>query len=187
MLHRREVDVARRLAASATDLQPGKPPFTAWSMVGDGSIGSPSDQMRSFQLSQISFSGLLDQRFALCPHPGGLRGQDVGRRTRLAELSSLFRALRSPPDRGVGRYFGAIRTSREIGSASPGELCLEIRPTPVVLMAASPLLTGIVQEPLCDIVPDPVAAIQSDCIGGLNFHGPLAPLAGDAQHVALNF
>jgi hypothetical protein len=32
----------------------GKPPLTAWSMVGDGSIGSPSLHMRSFQLSQSS-------------------------------------------------------------------------------------------------------------------------------------
>ena len=34
--------------------------------------------------------------------------------------------------------------------------------------------------------PDRVAAIQSDCIGGLDFHGPPAATAGDAQHVALN-
>jgi hypothetical protein len=34
----------------------GNPPFTAWSIVGDGSIGSPSDHMRSFQLSQSSLS-----------------------------------------------------------------------------------------------------------------------------------
>ena len=27
---------------------------------------------------------------------------------------------------------------------------------------------------------------NSDCIGGLDFHGPLAAAAGDAQHVALN-
>jgi hypothetical protein len=34
----------------------GNPPFTAWSTVGDGSIGSPSLHMRSFQLSQSSLS-----------------------------------------------------------------------------------------------------------------------------------
>src|SRR5258708_3837356 len=33
--------------------------------------------------------------------------------------SSLFRAFRSPPDRGEGWYFGAIRTSRE-SAAGPG-------------------------------------------------------------------
>src|SRR5205823_11433078 len=34
----------------------GKPPFTAWSIVGDGSIGSPSDHMLSFQLSRSNLS-----------------------------------------------------------------------------------------------------------------------------------
>ena len=53
-------------------------------------------------------------------------------------------------------------------------------------MAAGPLLTGIVQEPLRNILPDPIAAIQSDGVGGLDFHGPLAPPAGNAQDVALN-
>ena len=54
-------------------------------------------------------------------------------------------------------------------------------------MAAGPLLTGIVQESLSNILPDPIAAIQTDGVGGLDFHGPLAPPAGDAQDVALNF
>ena len=54
-------------------------------------------------------------------------------------------------------------------------------------MAAGSLLTGIVQEPLRNILPDPIAAIQSDGVGGLDFHGPLAPPAGYAQDVALNF
>ena len=53
-------------------------------------------------------------------------------------------------------------------------------------MAAGSLLTGIVQEPLRNILPDPIAAIQSDGVGGLDFHGPLAPPAGNAQDVALN-
>ena len=34
----------------------GNPPLTAWSIVGDGSIGSPSLHSRSFQLSQSSLS-----------------------------------------------------------------------------------------------------------------------------------
>ena len=54
-------------------------------------------------------------------------------------------------------------------------------------MAAGPLLTGIVQEPLRNILPDPIAAIQSDGVGGLDFHGSLAAPAGYAQDVALNF
>jgi hypothetical protein len=31
-----------------------------------------------------------------------------------------------------------------------------------------------------------LAAIQSDCIGGLDFHDALAPTAGGAKHVALD-
>src|SRR4249920_1023004 len=49
------------------------------------------------------------------------------------------------------------------------------------------LLAGVVEQPLRDVLPDRIAAIQSDCIGGLDFHGPLAAAAGDPQHVALNF
>ena len=54
-------------------------------------------------------------------------------------------------------------------------------------MPAGALLAGVVEQPLRDILPDRVAAIQSDCIGGLDFHGPLAAAAGDAQHVPPNF
>ena len=54
-------------------------------------------------------------------------------------------------------------------------------------MPAGALLAGVVEQPLRDVLPDRVAAIQSDCIGGLDFDGPLAAAAGDAQYVALNF
>ena len=63
-LHRRQVNVTRRLAPRTLDLQPGKPPLTAWSIVGDGSIGSPSDHIRSFQLSQSNLSACLISAFA---------------------------------------------------------------------------------------------------------------------------
>ena len=53
-------------------------------------------------------------------------------------------------------------------------------------MPAGALLAGVVEQSLRDVLPDRVAAIQSDCIGGLDFDGPLAATAGDAQHVALN-
>jgi len=43
----------------------GKPPLMAWSMVGDGSIGSPSDHIRSFQLSQSSLSACCSMASAL--------------------------------------------------------------------------------------------------------------------------
>jgi hypothetical protein len=48
VLHRRKIDVARRLAASALNLEPRKPQFTAWSIVGDGSIGSARAQQGIF-------------------------------------------------------------------------------------------------------------------------------------------
>ncbi len=54
-------------------------------------------------------------------------------------------------------------------------------------MPAGALLAGVIEQPLRDVLPDRVAAIQSDCIGGLDFDGPLAATAGDAQHVTLNF
>jgi hypothetical protein len=53
-------------------------------------------------------------------------------------------------------------------------------------MPASALLAGVVEQPLRHVLPDRVATIQSNCIGGLDFHGPLAATTGDAQHVALN-
>ena len=64
---------------------------------------------------------------------------------------------------------------------------LERRPAPVFFIPAGALLAGVVEQPLRDVLPDRVAAIQSDCIGGLDFHGPLTAAAGDAQYVALNF
>ena len=54
-------------------------------------------------------------------------------------------------------------------------------------MSSGALLAGVVEQSLRDVLPDRVAAIQSDCIGGLDFHGPLAAAARDAQHVALDF
>src|SRR5213080_3433684 len=60
-------------------------------------------------------------------------------------------------------------------------------PAPVFFMSASALLAGVVEQSLRDVLPERVAAIQSDCIGGLDFDGPLAAAAGDAQHVTLNF
>jgi hypothetical protein len=87
----------------------GKPPLIAWSMVGDGSIGSPSDHIRSFQLSQSNRSAccIIDSALVLISADCAARMLVIAR----ALPSSLFRALRSPPERGVGWFFGAIRTS----------------------------------------------------------------------------
>jgi hypothetical protein len=54
-------------------------------------------------------------------------------------------------------------------------------------VSSGALLAGVVEQSLRDVLPDRVAAIQSDCIGGLDFHGPLATAARNPQHVALNF
>lgn len=61
------------------------------------------------------------------------------------------------------------------------------RPAAVFFKPAGALLTDVVQQPLRDMLPDRVAAIQSDRIGGLDFHSPVAPSAGYAQDVALDF
>src|SRR4051812_46728390 len=78
----------------------GKPPFTHWSIVGDGSIGSPSYHMRSFQLSHNSLSAcwMSASPFAR------ISADRVARMLAIARAlpSSFARALRSPPDSGVG-------------------------------------------------------------------------------------
>jgi hypothetical protein len=78
----------------------GKPPFTAWSMVGDGSIGSPSDHIRSFQLSQRRRSAcwIIAWPLARISADWAARMLAIAR----ALPSSFARALRSPPDSGVG-------------------------------------------------------------------------------------
>src|ERR1700733_14936867 len=100
----------------------GKPPLTAWSIVGDGSIGSPSLHIRSFQLSQSSLSACL-----IIASPFARISADCEARILVlarALPSSFVKALRSPPDRGVGWYFGAIRTSKrsELASAALSDL-----------------------------------------------------------------
>jgi hypothetical protein len=45
------------------------------------------------------------------------------------------------------------------------------------------LLARLVQEPLRDVLPKRVIAIEPDRVGGLDFHDALAAAAGDAQQV----
>jgi hypothetical protein len=76
------------------------PPLMAWSMVGDGSIGLPSLHIRSFQLSHSS-------RSACCSMVSALARISADCAARIPVIaralpSSLFRALRSPSERGVG-------------------------------------------------------------------------------------
>jgi hypothetical protein len=162
----------------------GKPPLIAWSIVGEGSIGSPSLHIRSFQLSQSNLSAcwISAAPLARISADCAVRMPVIAR----AFPNSFVSAFRCPPDSGVGWCFGAIRTS---SAAKLG--CrlghVESRPAPVFFVSSSALLAGVVEQSLRDVLPDRVAAIQSDCIGGLDFHGPLAATAGDTQDVAPNF
>jgi hypothetical protein len=49
------------------------------------------------------------------------------------------------------------------------------------------LLTRIVEQPLRDIFPDCLPAIEANGIHSLDFYDPLAATAGDAQHMTLDF
>jgi hypothetical protein len=77
-----------------------KPLLIAWSIVGDGSIGSPSDHILSFQLSQSS-------RSACCSMVSALTRISTDCAARIPVIaralpSSFERASRSSPDGGVG-------------------------------------------------------------------------------------
>jgi hypothetical protein len=103
MLHRREVDVARRLATRAADLQPGKAAVDGLvdrrrrvdrlAVAPHSLIPTPAQQL----------VGLLDHRFTLGPHLRRLRGEDVGHRARLPEL--LFQSLAVAARQGCGVVF----------------------------------------------------------------------------------
>jgi hypothetical protein len=99
MLHRGEIDVARRLAAGALDLQPGG---AAVDCLVDGRRWvdrfalAPHSLVPAFAEEPV---GLLKHGLGLGPHLRRLGGQDPGHRTRLP--SSLFSALWSPPESGV--------------------------------------------------------------------------------------
>jgi hypothetical protein len=47
-------------------------------------------------------------------------------------------------------------------------------------------LARIVEQPLCDIFPDCLSAVDADRIDSLDFHGPLATAAGGTQYVPGN-
>jgi hypothetical protein len=94
-----------------------KPPLMAWSMVGDGSIGAIG-LIRSFHDSQSSLSACCSMASAFVR----ISADCAARMLVIARAlpSSLAKALRSPPERGVGWYFGAIQhPSAQNGSAVP--------------------------------------------------------------------
>lgn len=86
MFHRREVDVARRLAARAPDLEPGE--ASVHGLVDSGRrierfAVAPHALVPAFAKQPVS---LLDHRIALGPHLRRLGSQHVGHRACLAEL-----------------------------------------------------------------------------------------------------
>src|SRR6478752_1192130 len=120
----------------------------AWSIVGDGSRGPPSDHQRSLTDSQRSLSACR-----IKASPLARASEDCAARIVViarARPSSLARALRSPPDNGVGWYFGAMpfRLRHVAG-----------RPAAVFLMASGPLRARIVQQALANISPDRVGTV----------------------------
>jgi hypothetical protein len=62
---------------------------------------------------------------------------------------------------------------------------LELGPAAVFFQAAGPLLTGIVQQPLADILPDRLGAGEPDGVDLLDLNGAAAAAAGDPQQVSL--
>ena len=111
MLHRGEVDVARRLAAGAADLQPGEAAI-------DGLVDGRRRVDRFavarhplVPLSQSSLSACRIIAYALARISADCAARILAIARALP--SSFSRALRSPPDRGVGWCFGAIRTSNQ--------------------------------------------------------------------------
>jgi hypothetical protein len=158
VLHRREIDVARRLAPCALDLQPGKAAVDglvdSWGWIDRLTIAP------QFQLSQSNLSACWISASPLVRASSDRAARILAIARALP--SSLVRALRSPPDRGVGWYFGAIRTStrREIASAISRPLRhFETWPAPVFLVPACASLARVVQEPLRDVLPHRFAAV----------------------------
>jgi hypothetical protein len=74
------------------------------------------------------------------------------------------------------RHPRAKRSDRQIRSRLRR---LEPWSAPVIFMSAGALLAGVVEQPMCDVLPDRVAAIQSEGIDSRDFHDPLAAAAGD--------
>src|SRR5260370_41856093 len=106
---------------------------------------------------------------------------------RVASARSFAKTLRRwLPDTGAGWCFGAIRTTKRRPNRKFGLGHIERRPAPIFFKSPGALLARIVQQPLRDVLPDRVLAIQADRIRGLDFYGTLAASAGDAQCVAVD-
>ena len=65
VLHRREVNVAGRLVTRALNFKPGTPPLTAWSIVGEGSIGSSDSSLNLISIIKRSPTEVTSSRLWL--------------------------------------------------------------------------------------------------------------------------
>jgi hypothetical protein len=63
---------------------------------------------------------------------------------------------------------------------------LERGPAAVFFVATGPLLAGVVEQPLTDILPDRLGSGQPDGVGLLDLDGAATAAAGDPQQVSLN-
>ena len=182
---RGEVDVARRLAAGAPDLEPGK---AAVDGLVDGRRGIDRLAVRPHPLVPAFAEqpvGLLQHGLGFGPHLGRLRGEDVGHRARLAEF--LVQSLAVAARQGRGVMFRRHPTSSCKDRPGRWSGRIERRPAAVLFVAAGSVLAGVVEQPLADLLPDRLGAVQADGVGLLDFDDALAAAARDAQHVALDF
>jgi hypothetical protein len=163
-----------------------KPPFTAWSIVGEGAIGSPSAHMRSFQLSHVSRSVFPDQRFAVGPK---FLCQSARRPSSSCALCRVPSAGPCGPLRkGAWGDIPAPSghpSEDNTGRQRPRKLRrLERGPAAVVLAAACALSAAVVEEAHPDVFPDRMAPVETDGVSRLNLDDTVTAPAGHPQHVA---
>ena len=100
MMQRRQIDVARRLAARAFDFEPRIAAMDGWSTVGEGSIGSPTLPIRSFQLWQARLSARRISSTPLAAQLGRLpRQQPSSSWLPVRYVQLVSSSLRPPPSR----------------------------------------------------------------------------------------
>ena len=158
----------------------------AWSIVGDGSIGSPSAHIRSFQLSQSSLSACRIRASPLAR----VSADCAARMLVIARAlpSSLCSALRSPPERGVGWCFGAIRTSgfRQRHRRSPATT--RTRASSRLLRDDRSGCWQVSSNRRCPTsFQTAVWTVEANGVGLLDFDGPAAAGAGHPQNMLGNF
>ena len=186
MLHGGEVDVARRLAARAPDLQPREAAV-------DGLVDRRRRvdrlavaHIRSFQLSQSSLSACWIRVSPLAR----ISADCAARMLVIARAlpSSLLQSLAVASGEGRGVMFRRHPDIQDSGNGPAARRrLLERGPAPVLFVTAGPLLAGVVEQPLRRRPSRPRPAIEPDGIGLLDLDGPAAAGAGHPQNMLGNF